>query len=99
VLPQALENALAGAAIGVAFGVIVADQLSRSNLFILFGHELSLEFDPGLLVLLFPSTVVISVVGALASTTAAIRETAIHVIKGSDEGTMELAGADETLEE
>jgi ABC-type lipoprotein release transport system permease subunit len=98
-LPQALETALAGAAIGVAFGIIVADQLSRSNLFFLFGHEFSLEFDIGLLVLLIPSTVVISVVGALASTTAAIRETAIHVIKGFDEGTMESAGADETLED
>jgi ABC-type lipoprotein release transport system permease subunit len=99
VLPQALDTALAGAAIGVAFGIIVADQLSRSNLFFLFGHEFSLEFDSGLLVLLIPSTVVISVVGALASTTAAIRETAIHVIKGSDEGTMESAGADETLKD
>jgi hypothetical protein len=99
VLPQALETALAGAAIGVAFGIIVADQLSRSNLFFLFGHELSLEFDPGLLVLLIPSTVVISVVGALASTTAAIRETAIHAIKGSDEGNTESASADETLED
>ncbi|MBU0624090.1 MAG: ABC transporter permease, partial [Candidatus Thermoplasmatota archaeon] len=84
VLPQALETALAGAAIGVAFGIIVADQLSRSSLFFLFGHELSLEFDPGLLVLLIPSTVAISVVGALASTTAAIRETAIYAIKGFD---------------
>jgi hypothetical protein len=99
VLPQALETALAGAAIGVAFGIIVADQLSRSNLFFLFGHEFSLEFDPGLLVLLIPSTVVISVVGALASTTAAIRETAVHAIKGYEERTMESAGADETLED
>jgi hypothetical protein len=99
VLPQALETALAGAAIGVAFGIIVTDQLSRSNLFFLFGHELSLEFDPGLLVLLIPSTVVISVVGALASTKAAIRETAIHAIKGYEEETMESAGADETLED
>lgn len=99
VLPQALEAALAGAAIGVAFGIIVADQLSRSSLFFLFGHELSLEFDPGLLVLLIPSTVAISVVGALASTTAAIRETAIYAIKGFDEGTMESTAADEILED
>jgi len=98
-LPQAIETALAGAAIGVAFGIIVADQLSRSNLFFLFGHEFSLDFDPGLLALLIPSTVVIGVVGALVSTTAAIRETAIHVIKGFDEGTMESADADETLED
>jgi ABC-type lipoprotein release transport system permease subunit len=99
VLPQSLETALAGAAIGVAFGIVVADQLSRSDMFFLFGHEFSLEFNPGLLVLLIPSTVAIGVVGALASTAAAIRETAIHAIKGSDETAVETADADKVLED
>jgi hypothetical protein len=49
--------------------------------------------------LLIPSTVAIGVVGALASTAAAIRETAIHAIKGSDETAVETADADKVLED
>ena len=85
VFPQALENALAGAAIGIALGIIVADQLSRSGLFFLFGHEFALDLNTGLLVLVLLGTVAISVVSALASTTIAVRETAIRSIKGLEE--------------
>jgi ABC-type lipoprotein release transport system permease subunit len=89
VFPQALENALAGAAIGVAFGIIIADWLSRSGLFFLFGHELTLNFDTSLLVLLIMGTVAISIASALSSAMVAVRETAIRSIKGLGEDAIE----------
>jgi ABC-type antimicrobial peptide transport system permease subunit len=89
VFPQALENALAGAAIGVAFGIIIADWLSRSGLFFLFSHELTLNFDTSLLVLLIMGTVAISIASALSSAMVAVRETAIRSIKGLGEDAIE----------
>ena len=95
VLPQALETALAGAAIGIAFGIIVADQLSRSNVFFLFGHEFTLNYDTSLMVLLIMGTVAISIVSALSSAMVAVRETAIQSIKGlSEEAIDELLAED-----
>jgi len=85
VFPQALETALAGAAIGVAFGIIVADQLSRSSLFFLFGHEFALDMNTDLLVLVLFGAVATSVLSALFSTVVAVRETAISSIKGLEE--------------
>jgi hypothetical protein len=89
VFPQALENALAGAAIGAAFGIIVADWLSRSGLFFLFGHEFTLSFDTSLLVLLIVGTVMISLASALSSAMVAVRETAIRSIRGLAEEVIE----------
>lgn len=89
VLPQALETALAGAAIGVAFGIVVADQLSRSSVFFLFGHEFSLDYSTSLLILLIVGTVVISIASAVSSAMAAVRETAIMSIRGLSEDAIE----------
>jgi hypothetical protein len=77
----ALENSLGGAALGIAFGVIITDMLSRSGVFVLFGHEIQLSLDAGLLVLLLVGAVAISVSSALASAMIAVRETTIRSIK------------------
>lgn len=81
VLPQALENAFAGAALGVGLGVAVADLLSRSGAFVLFGHQMALEPDTGLIVLVLLGAVAIGVSSALVSSMVAVRETAISSIK------------------
>jgi len=81
VFPQALENSLGGAALGIAFGVIVTDILSRLGVFVLFGHEFQLTLNAGLLVLLLVGAVVISVSSALASAMVAVRETTIRSIR------------------
>jgi len=81
VFPQALENSLGGAALGIAFGVIITDMLSRSGVFVLFGHQFQLSLDAGLLVLLLLGAVAISVSSALASAMIAVRETTIRSIK------------------
>ena len=81
VFPQALENSLGGAALGIAFGVITTDLLSRSGVFVLFGHEFQMTLDVGLLILLLIGAVAISVVSALASAMIAVRETTIRSIK------------------
>jgi putative ABC transport system permease protein len=81
VFPQALENSLGGAALGIAFGVIITDVLSRSGVFVLFGHEFQLSLDAGLLILLLLGAVAISVSSALASAMIAVRETTIRSIK------------------
>jgi ABC-type antimicrobial peptide transport system permease subunit len=81
VFPQALENSLGGAALGIAFGVIVTDMLSRSGVFVLFGHEFELNLDAGLLILMLLGAVAISVSSALASAMMAVRETTIRSIR------------------
>ncbi len=84
VFPQALENGLAGAAIGLALGVAAADTISKSGAFILFGHELSLGLDTELLLLILLGAVAISVVTALVSAMLAVRETALSSIRRLD---------------
>ncbi len=81
VFPQALENSLAGAAIGVAIGVAISDWLSKSGAFVVLGHELTLELDPELMVLVLVGAVLISVLSALVSAYLAGRETAISSIR------------------
>jgi len=81
VFPQALENSLGGAALGVAFGVIITDMLSSSGVFVLFGHQFQLDLNTGLLILLLAGAVVISVASALASAMMAVRETTIRSIR------------------
>jgi putative ABC transport system permease protein len=81
VFPQALENSFAGAAIGVSFGVIIADSISKSDLLVLFGHRFRVDLDANLLVLLLLGAVAISVSSALISTMMAVRETTIRSIR------------------
>ena len=81
VFPQALESGLAGAAVGVAFGVVISDTLSRSGVFMVFGHELSIQVDTQLLVLVLVAAVLICVSTAFVSALAASRESAIRSIK------------------
>ncbi len=85
VFPQALESGLAGAAIGVAAGVIIADSLSRSNLLVLFGHGFRLSLDANLLIMILLGAVVISVASALISVRLAIQETTIRSIRRLEE--------------
>lgn len=85
VFPQALETSLGGAALGIAFGVIATDMLSRSGVFVLFGHGFQLTLDVGLLVLLLVGAVAISVSSALASAMIAVRETTIRSIRKLEE--------------
>jgi ABC-type antimicrobial peptide transport system permease subunit len=81
VFPQALENSIAGAAIGIAFGVIIVDAISKSDLLVLFGHRFHLDINTNLLVLLLLGAVAISVSSALASAMMAVRETTIRSIR------------------
>jgi len=81
VFPQALETGLGGAALGVAFGVALADTLSKSEVFVIFGHGFRLELDAGLLVMVLVGAAAISVVSALASAMMAVRESAIASIR------------------
>jgi len=99
VFPQALENALAGAAIGIALGIIAADQLSRSGVFFLFGHEFALDVNTSLLVLVLFGAVAISVPSALVSATVAVRESAIRSIKRLEEESDEQSRIDELLDD
>jgi ABC-type lipoprotein release transport system permease subunit len=99
VFPQALENALAGTAIGIAIGIIAADQLSRSGVFFLFGHEFALDVDTSFLVLVLFGAVAISVLSALVSATVAARESAIRSIKRLEEESGEQPRIDELLDD
>jgi len=85
VLPQALENGLAGAALGIVFGVLVVNQLASSGVLFVFGHELALEPNPGQLLLILIGAVAISVASALVSAAIASRETAIKSIRDTSE--------------
>jgi len=85
VFSQAFENSLAGAGIGIALGVVIADSISKSNLLVLFGHRLQLQLDTGLLLLILLGAMIISVGTALASAMMAVRETAITSIKKLEE--------------
>jgi ABC-type lipoprotein release transport system permease subunit len=99
VFPQALENALAGAAIGIALGIIAADQLSRSGVFFLFGHEFSLDMNTSLLILVLFGSVVISVLSALVSATIAGRGSAIRSIRMLEDESGEQPRIDELLDD
>lgn len=79
--PQAMGKGLAGASVGLLVGLFVADQLSRTGVFMLFGHELRIDWNEELLLLILVSAVVISVASALASAIVAVRETAIGSIR------------------
>lgn len=81
VSPQALLRSLAGAGAGVVIGLFIADQISSSGTFMLFGHNLSIEWDEPLVLLVLVSAVLISVTSALASAWIAMRETAISAIR------------------
>ena len=85
VFSQAFENSLAGAGIGIALGVVIADSISKSNLLVLFGHRFQLQLDTGLLILILLGAMIISVGTALASAMMAVRETAITSIKKLEE--------------
>lgn len=89
VFPQALEAGLGGAALGVALGVVAADLLSKSDVFVIFGHGFRLELDTALLVLVLLGAVAISVMSALASAMMAVRETAIRSIRKLGEDSAE----------
>jgi len=81
VLPQALENSLAGGAIGVAFGYAISDGLSKSGTFMLFGHTLIFAIDGAILVVVLLGAIAISVITAVVSSEIAVRETAISSIR------------------
>ena len=81
VFPQALENGLAGAAIGVAAGIILLDVLSKSTTFLIFGHKIEFSYNAGLLVLIMIGAVVIGVASALVSAMIAVRETTIASVR------------------
>jgi putative ABC transport system permease protein len=98
VFEQAFENGLAGSAIGMALGVIVADWLASSDRFLLFGHELRLTMDTGFLLLVFAAALAICVASALVSSEEAVRETAIGAIRGTEEDKAERIEVDELLE-
>lgn len=85
VLPQALEAGLAGAAIGVAMGVVAADLLSKSEAFVVFGHGVRPQLDTGLLLVVLLGAVAISVTSAVASAVMAVRQTAIRSIRKLEE--------------
>jgi len=82
VLPQALGYGLVGATVGVLIGAAVTVWLSRSGAFLVFGHQLSLEVDASLLVMMAVGAVAISVCSAFVSAETAVRETPIAAIKG-----------------
>jgi len=88
VFPQALVAALAGSAVGVASGLLVAVALVRSDAFVVFGHVLEFGVSVGIVILTLVGAVAISLVSALASAELAVRETAISSIKDlpEDEG-------------
>jgi hypothetical protein len=81
VLPQALENSLAGGAIGLAFGYAISDGLSRSGIFMLFGHTLIFTIDGAILVVVLFGAIAISVITAIVSSEIAVRETVISSIR------------------
>lgn len=99
VFPQALESGLAGAAIGVALGIFVADSISRAGLFLVFGHTLSFDLDLQLLVLVFLASVAISVGTALWSAMVASRESVMASIRGQDEDGSHGSRVAETVED
>ncbi|GEM_PF-1038448 len=81
VFPQALSAALAGSAVGVASGLIIAVALVRSDAFVVFGHVLEFGVSVGIVILTLVGAVAISLVSALASSELAARETTISSIK------------------
>jgi hypothetical protein len=81
VFPQALLTSLVGAAVGIAFGVAAARTLSELGVFVVFGHQAELALDLPLLVVVLLGAVAISIVSALLSSEAAVRETAISSIR------------------
>ena len=85
VFPQALENGLGGAALGIAFGVVITDALSKSDLLVLFGHRFHVDLNMNLLLLLLIGSVAISVSSALVSAMMAVRETTIRSIRRLEE--------------
>jgi ABC-type lipoprotein release transport system permease subunit len=89
VLPQALEDGLAGAGIGITCGVAIAYVLSKSDLLVLFGHRFHVDLDAGLLLLLLVGAVAISVSSALISARMAVLETTIRSIRKLDEEPVE----------
>ncbi len=99
VFPQALATGLVGALAGIVLGVLTAEGLSRWSAFSLFGHELNLAVDPGLLAVVLLAAVAISIASALASTLAAVRETAIRSIRSLEEEAAEPVDVDQLLGE
>lgn len=97
VFPQALSMGLAGALVGIGLGVLIVEVLSRLRVFSLFGHQLQIAIDLGLLVIVLLAAVAISVASALVSTMAAVRETAIRSIRALEEEAPEPFDMDEML--
>lgn len=86
IFPQALMTGLAGAAIGVALGAFVADSISRSGVFMVFGHALSLEIDLQLLAMVLAASIAICVMTALWCSSTATRESVSSSLRGLVEG-------------
>ena len=81
IFPQALRAGLMGSAVGVALGLAASELVSRSGVLYLFGHELNIVLDAGLVAMILVVAVVLSVMSALASALMANRETAIASIR------------------
>jgi len=81
VSPQAIVRGLIGASAGLAIGLAAAEWFSRSGIFMLFGHELAIEWSRGLFVLILASAAVISLLSALVSALIAVRESTISAIR------------------
>ena len=81
VFPQAMLIGMVGALIGIGLGVLTVDLLAGSSLFEAFGHELSVEVNFTILVVILAAAVLIGLASAMASMIEAVNETAIASIK------------------
>ncbi len=88
--PQALIRSLIGASVGLLVGLGAAEWLSSSGVFLLFGHELAIEWNGNLLLLILAGSVLISLASALISAQLALRETTIAAIRVLEEDTTSL---------
>lgn len=78
---QALRSSMAGSAVGVSSGLLVAVLLARSGMFVVFGHILEVGVSAGLVTATVIGAVSISLVSAFASSEMAVRETAMASIR------------------
>lgn len=81
VFREGLVMSLAGSAIGVASGLLVAIVLVRSDAFVVFGHVLEFGVSIDIIVLTLVGAVLISLASALVSAELAVRESAMSSIR------------------